>query len=81
MSRIKEWTSPPILQTLKALQGCSGEQWLRGTGVSERRDTHVQGQRNHSKTVGAGRGHQRAGRLKPQSHKSNQSNHMDHSLV
>ena len=27
------------------------------------------------------RGHQRADRLKPQSQKTNQSNHMDHSLV
>ena len=42
---------------------------------------NVQGQRNPSKMVGAERGHQRAGRLKPQSQKTNQSNHMDHSLV
>ena len=71
MSKIKEWTSPPILQTLKELQGWSGREEI----------PHVQAQRNHSKTVGTGRGHQRADRLKPQSHKSNQSDHMDHSLV
>ena len=80
MSKIKEWTSPPILQTLKELQGWSGEWWLRGAGVAEK-IPHVQAQRNHSKTVGTGRGHQRADRLKPQSHKSNQSDHMDHSPV
>ena len=42
---------------------------------------HVQGKRYPSKTVGAKRGHQRADRLKPQSQKTNQSNHMDHGLV
>ena len=42
---------------------------------------YVQGQRNPSKTVGPRRGHQRADRLKLQSQKSNQSNHMDKSLV
>ena len=41
----------------------------------------VQGKRSPSKMVGAERGHQRAERLKPQSQKINQSNHMDHSLV
>ena len=35
---------------------------------------------NH-KTVGAERGHQRAERLKSQSQKTSQSDHMDHSLV
>ena len=42
---------------------------------------HVQDKRNPSKMIGAKRGHQRAGRLKPQSHKTSQSDHMDHSLV
>ena len=42
---------------------------------------HIQGKRNPSKTVGAEKWHQRAGRLKPQSQKSSQSDHMDHSLV
>ena len=42
---------------------------------------HVQGKRNPSKTVGAERGHQRADRLKLQSQKTNQSDHMDHSFV
>ena len=39
--------------------------------------THVQGKRNPSTK----RGHQRADRLKPQSQKTSQSDHMDHSLV
>ena len=42
---------------------------------------HVQGKRNPSKMVGAERGHQRADRLIPQSQKTNQSKHMEHSLV
>ena len=42
---------------------------------------HVQGKRKPSKTVGGERGHQRADRLKPQSQKASQSDHMDHSLV
>ena len=42
---------------------------------------HVQGKRNPSKMVGTERGHQRADRLKPQSEKTSQSNHMNHSLV
>ena len=42
---------------------------------------HVQGKRNSSKTVGVERGHQRASRLVPQSQKTNQSDHMHHSLV
>ena len=42
---------------------------------------HVQGKRNPTKTVGAERGHQRADRLKPQSQKTSQYDHMDHSLV
>ena len=41
----------------------------------------VQGKRNPSKTVGVERRHQRADRLKPQSQKTNQYDHMDHSLV
>ena len=42
---------------------------------------HVQGKRNRSKMAGAGRGHQRADRLKAQSQQSSQSDHLDHSLV
>ena len=45
------------------------------------RDTHIQGKRNPSKTVGTERWHQRADRLKPQSETTIQSAHMDHSLV
>ena len=36
---------------------------------------HVQGKRNPSKMVGAERGHQRAGRLKPKSQTTSQSDH------
>ena len=42
---------------------------------------HVQGKRNLSKTIGTEIGHQRAGRLKPQSWKTSQSDHKDHSLI
>ena len=42
---------------------------------------HVQGKRNPNKTAGAERGHQRADTLKPQSQKTSQSDHTDHSLV
>ena len=42
---------------------------------------NVQYKRNPSKTVGSERGHQMADRLKPQSQKTSQSDHMDHSLV
>ena len=42
---------------------------------------HVQGKRNPSKMVATERGHQRADRLKPQSHITGQSDHMDYSLV
>ena len=41
---------------------------------------HVQGQSNLSKREGSERGNQGADRLKPLSQKTNQSNHMDHSL-
>ena len=43
--------------------------------------SHVQGKRNPSKIVGTERGHQRADRLKPQSQKTSQFDHMDNSLV
>ena len=42
---------------------------------------HVQGKRNPRKMIGTERGHQRADRLNPQSQKTNQSDHTDHSLV
>ena len=42
---------------------------------------HIQGKRNPSKIVSAERGHQRADRLKPQSQKISQSDHMDHSFI
>ena len=42
---------------------------------------HVQGKRNPSKMVGFARGHQKAERLKPQSQKTSQSDHIDHDLV
>ena len=56
------------------------EKWLCFGGAAMK-TPHVQGKRNPSKTVGAERGHQRADRLKPQSQKTNQSNHMDPNLV
>ena len=42
---------------------------------------HIQGKRNPSQTVGTEKGHQRADRQKPQSQKTSQSDHTDHSLV
>ena len=39
------------------------------------KNTHVQGKRNPSKTVGVARGHQRADTLKPCSQNTSQSNH------
>ena len=42
---------------------------------------HVQDKRNPSKMVGTETGHRRADRLKPQSQKTSQSDHTDHSLV
>ena len=70
------------------------EQWLHGYRRAEssystfkvRRGSreeipHVQGKRNLSKKVGGARGHQRADTLKPQSRKTSQYDHTDHSLV
>ena len=41
---------------------------------------HVQGKRNPSEMVAVARGHQRADTLKPQSQKTSQSDHTDHSF-
>ena len=57
------------------------EQLLCFAGAALKRDPYVQGKRNPSKMIGAKRGHQSADRLKPQSQKTSQSDHMDHSLV
>ena len=70
------------------------EQRMCGAGAAKRRYPmskvrssdreeipQVQGKRNPSRTVGTERGHQRAERLKPQSQKTSQSDHMDHSIV
>ena len=57
------------------------EQQLCFAGAALKRDSHVQGKRNPSKTVGTERGDQRAYRLKLQSQTTSQSDHMDHSLV
>ena len=65
---------------------------LKWTGMSEFKSGRILDIKNHlhvlmyfkrnpGKTVGAERGHQRAYRLKPQSQKSSQSDHMDHSVV
>ena len=51
------------------------EQQLCFAGAALKRDSHVQGKRNPSKTVGVARGHQRANTLKPYSQKTSQSNH------
>ena len=60
----------------------SGEWWPGSAGAASGQEEilHVQGQRNLSKAVDTERGHQRADRLKPQSQKTNQSNHMDNKL-
>ena len=52
---------------------------LRWTSLEE--IAQVQGQRNPSKMVDTERGHQRTDRQKTQSQTTNQSSHMDHSLV
>ena len=41
---------------------------------------HFQDKKNPSKMVGTEKGHRRADRLKPQSQKTSQSDHMDYSL-
>ena len=68
---------PWILEQIPLIQ--SKEQRLCFAGAAMKR--YTQGKRNPSKMVGVARGHQRADRVKPQSQKTNQSNHMDHSLV
>ena len=57
------------------------EQWLCFAGAAVKRDPHIKGKRNLSKMVSTERGELRAGTLKLQSQKTNQSDHMDHSLV
>ena len=56
------------------------EQRLRFAGAAVK-IPYVQGKRNPSEMVGVARGHQRTDKLKPQSQKTSQSNHTDHSLV
>ena len=55
------------------------EQQLCFAGAAVKR--YPTSKRNPSKMVDVARGHQRADRLKPQSQKTSQSDHMDHSLV
>ena len=57
------------------------EQQLCFAGAAREDILHVQGRRNPNKMVGIERGPQRADRLKPQSQKTSQSDHMEHSLV
>ena len=57
------------------------EQRLCFAGAAMKRDPHVQGKRNASKTVGTQRGDKRADRLKLQSPTTSQFDHIDHSLV
>ena len=62
----------------------SSAQWTLAAPLcfsSHEEITHNQGKRKPSKTVNTERGHQMADRLKQQSQKTNQSNHMDHRLV
>ena len=72
-------------------------QWLRGDTPGPRKGAvvmlcwsspediqeipHVQGKRNPTKTVGTEKADQRADRLKPQSQKTSQYDHTDHSLI
>ena len=55
--------------------------WLDFAGAACEEILHVQDKRNPGEKVGAERGHQKADRLKPQSQKTSQSDHMEHSLV
>ena len=57
------------------------ERWLRFAGAAVKRDPTSKVRGNPSKRVGTERGHQRADRLKPQSHSTSQPNYMDHSLI
>ena len=57
------------------------KQWLCFAGAAREEIPHVQGKRNPSKMGGVARGHKRADTLKPQSQKTSQSDHTDHSLV
>ena len=70
-----EWQMAAAAQEWLAIVG-----WCRSR-VGRKEIPHVQGRRsNTSKMVGTEKGHQRADRLKPQSQKTSQSDHMDHIL-
>ena len=72
-------TLPPALESISTSFGNFSRTPSCRSGREEL--PHVQGKRNPSKAVGTERGHQRADRLRPQSHTTSQSDHMDHSLV
>ena len=57
------------------------EQWLCFAGAAVKRYPKSEVRETPTKMVGAERGHQRVDRLKPQSQKNRQSNHMGRSLV
>ena len=57
------------------------ERQLRFAGAAVKRYPTSKVRETQVKMVGAKRGHQRADRLKPQSQKTSQSDHMGHSLV
>ena len=72
------WSSrQPSRDTPRPRQGAAAVLcWSRHEEIPQ-----VQGNRNPSEMVGAERGHQREDRLKPQSQKTSQSDHMGHSFV
>ena len=80
---------PAIYPMLKVRNGGSKEiplvqgkeQWLCFAGAAVKRYPTPKGKRNPNKMVAIERGNQRADRLKPQSQKTSQSDHTDHSLV
>ena len=66
--------------------GCAALEWRAvavqpWSGKGPRGDTLRPRSEKPSKAVGTAKGHQRADRQKPQSQKTDQSNHICHSLV
>ena len=65
----------PLVEWWSATEAAAVQCWSNFEEIP-----HVQGKRNPSKTVSVARGHQRADTLKPQSQKTSQSDHTDHSF-
>ena len=57
------------------------EQWLCFAGATVKRYPTSKVRETQVRLVGVARGHQRADTLKPQSQKTSQSDHMNHSIV